>query len=457
MRDELEARLEVRSGVKAERILTAGGADATTGGSVTADGRTSGDASGTPQAGDGRRVTGVLLDDGSEVGADAVIVAPGREGARWLVEECRRLGICSSAPTPWISACASRCPAASWSRSPASSTRSKLVYFSPSFEDQVRTFCMNPYGEVSHRELRRRRHRERSQLRRPRPTAPTSPCWCRPTSPSRSTSPSPTARSIARLANLLGEDIIVQRLGDLQQGHRSTAGAHRRRGTVEPTLERRHARRPRLRAAVPPPARHPRDARGDGRTGAGRRRPRYAAIRCRGQVLLVAPGADRALETPIRACSPSATAPASPAGLVQASAAGISPLVRARGGDRGRAIGERRRRDAASEGGAVPATIVIGAQWGDEGKGKITDLLAEKADVVVRYPGRQQRRPHRSCATARSSSSTSSPPASCTPARPASSATASSSTRSILFGEIDGPALARHPRRQPAQSRATPT
>jgi adenylosuccinate synthase len=35
----------------------------------------------------------------------------------------------------------------------------------------------------------------------------------------------------------------------------------------------------------------------------------------------------------------------------------------------------------------MPGTVVIGAQWGDEGKGKITDLLAEKADVVVRYQG----------------------------------------------------------------------
>jgi adenylosuccinate synthase len=30
---------------------------------------------------------------------------------------------------------------------------------------------------------------------------------------------------------------------------------------------------------------------------------------------------------------------------------------------------------------------VIGAQWGDEGKGKITDLLSRSADVVVRYQG----------------------------------------------------------------------
>lgn len=35
----------------------------------------------------------------------------------------------------------------------------------------------------------------------------------------------------------------------------------------------------------------------------------------------------------------------------------------------------------------MPATVVIGAQWGDEGKGKIVDLLAQKADVVVRFQG----------------------------------------------------------------------
>ena len=35
----------------------------------------------------------------------------------------------------------------------------------------------------------------------------------------------------------------------------------------------------------------------------------------------------------------------------------------------------------------MPGTIVVGAQWGDEGKGKITDLLAEKADVVARFQG----------------------------------------------------------------------
>ena len=53
-------------------------------------------------------------------------------------------------------------------------------------------------------------------------------------------------------------------------------------------------------------------------------------------------------------------------------------------------------------------TAVTGVNWGDEGKGRVIDLLAEKADIVVRYrpdrtrirfrrplPRRQQRRTHR--------------------------------------------------------------
>ena len=35
----------------------------------------------------------------------------------------------------------------------------------------------------------------------------------------------------------------------------------------------------------------------------------------------------------------------------------------------------------------MPATVIVGAQWGDEGKGKIVDLLAQHSDVVCRYQG----------------------------------------------------------------------
>jgi len=35
----------------------------------------------------------------------------------------------------------------------------------------------------------------------------------------------------------------------------------------------------------------------------------------------------------------------------------------------------------------MSVTIIVGSQWGDEGKGKITDLLTEQYDIIVRYQG----------------------------------------------------------------------
>src|SRR6185503_5724859 len=44
----------------------------------------------------------------------------------------------------------------------------------------------------------------------------------------------------------------------------------------------------------------------------------------------------------------------------------------------------RRRRD---RGRLMPVVVVVGAQWGDEGKGKVVDIYTERADMVVRYGG----------------------------------------------------------------------
>ena len=35
----------------------------------------------------------------------------------------------------------------------------------------------------------------------------------------------------------------------------------------------------------------------------------------------------------------------------------------------------------------MPTTVVVGGQWGDEGKSKTVDLLAQSSDVVCRYQG----------------------------------------------------------------------
>ena len=53
----------------------------------------------------------------------------------------------------------------------------------------------------------------------------------------------------------------------------------------------------------------------------------------------------------------------------------------------------------------MPGIVIVGAQWGDEGKGKVVDLLAERADAVIRFQGGTTPAT-RSSATARSLSST---------------------------------------------------
>ena len=50
-------------------------------------------------------------------------------------------------------------------------------------------------------------------------------------------------------------------------------------------------------------------------------------------------------------------------------------------------------------------TAVTGIKWGDEGKGRVIDLLAERADIVVRYQGGNNGKIYSESATIRDSSS----------------------------------------------------
>src|ERR1044072_447834 len=47
----------------------------------------------------------------------------------------------------------------------------------------------------------------------------------------------------------------------------------------------------------------------------------------------------------------------------------------------------RRSSSPTKSGVPVPAIVLLGAQWGDEGKGKATDLLGSSVDYVVKYNG----------------------------------------------------------------------
>ena len=256
MRDELEPSVSVLTQTAVARILTDDG---------------------TRHRGAARRRHGLRGRRGDRGAGPRRRRVAGRRSAGVSASPSRR--------TTSTSARASRSRRSSWSRSPSVLYESKLVYYSKHFDDQVRTFCMNPHGVVSLENYgdvvtvnghsysdEKTDYTNFALLVSTRFTEPFD-------------DPIAYGKSIARLANLLGEDIIVQRLGDLQVGKRSTP-ERIARGTVQPTLSRGHAWRPLVRAALPPPARHPRHARGDGRARAGRERARHAALRRRGQVLL---------------------------------------------------------------------------------------------------------------------------------------------------------------------------
>ena len=178
--------------------------------------------------------TGVACTDGSRFSADAVILAPGRQGASWLVDECRRLGV-SVRTNPVDIGVRVEVPAVVMEPLTSVLYESKLIYYAHTFDDPVRTFCMNPHGVVSvenygdvvtvngHSYADRKTEYTNFALL-------VSTDFTQPFD-----DPITYGKSIARLANLLGEDIIVQRLGDLLAGHRSTAD-RLRRSTVQPTL-----------------------------------------------------------------------------------------------------------------------------------------------------------------------------------------------------------------------------
>lgn len=179
-------------------------------------------------------VTGVELSDGTSVSADAVIAAPGREGADWLTGQAKALGIVLSNNAVDIGVRV-ECPAPVMERLTDPLYEAKLVFRTPTFGDTVRTFCMNPYGEVTTEcygdVVTVNGHSYAEQK-----TEATNFAVLvsqRFTEPFRD--PITYGRSIAKLANLLGDGILVQRYSDLKAGRRSTP-ERMAQSILEPTM-----------------------------------------------------------------------------------------------------------------------------------------------------------------------------------------------------------------------------
>jgi len=180
-------------------------------------------------------VTGVALDNEEVVGARYVIAAPGRSGAAWIGEEARHLSI-PSVPSPVDIGVRVEVPAAVLAPLTEAAYEAKLIYYSRTFDDKVRTFCMNPYGEVVLEDLDglvtvnghsyTSRKTENSNF-----AILVSSTFTEPFD-----DPISYGQYIARLANLLGQGALVQRLGDLQVGRRTTP-ARLERCLTRPTLK----------------------------------------------------------------------------------------------------------------------------------------------------------------------------------------------------------------------------
>jgi len=206
LRKHLTSYVEIRTHCRAQRIMVKNGA-----------------------------VTGVVLDNEEEVGAGSVIAAPGRSGAAWIREEARRLGI-PSVPSPVDIGVRVEVPAPVLAPLTEAAYEAKLIYYSRTFDDKVRTFCMNPYGEVVLENLDGlvtvNGHSYTSQKTENSNFAIlVSSTFTEPFD-----DPISYGQYIARLANLLGQGALVQRLGDLQVGRRTTS-ARLQRCLTRPTLK----------------------------------------------------------------------------------------------------------------------------------------------------------------------------------------------------------------------------
>jgi uncharacterized FAD-dependent dehydrogenase len=181
------------------------------------------------------QATGVELADGSTVEADAVIAAPGREGADWLAAEARRLGIGLANNAVDIGVRV-EVPAAVMERLTDPLYEAKLIYHSKQFGDRVRTFCMNPYGEVTTESYGGIVTVNGHSFAEERTASTNFAVLVSQTFTEPFDDPITYGESIAHLANLLSDGVIVQRLGDLKAGRRSTP-ARMAESILEPSLK----------------------------------------------------------------------------------------------------------------------------------------------------------------------------------------------------------------------------
>ncbi len=166
-------------------------------------------------------VRGITTKDGKIIEAGYVVLAPGREGSEWLCNEAGRLGL-ETMINPVDIGVRVELPAAVMDHLTRIFYEAKFVYYSKTFSDRVRTFCMNPNGEVVLENMDglitvNGHSHAYNKTENTNFAVLVSKTFTEPFK-----EPISYGRYIASLANLLGGGVLVQSLGDLVSGHRST-------------------------------------------------------------------------------------------------------------------------------------------------------------------------------------------------------------------------------------------
>ncbi len=164
------------------------------------------------------------------------VISAGRSGSKWMEKVCRDLGIETNSNRVDIGVRV-ELPAEIFSHLTDELYESKIVYRTEKYEDLVRTFCMNPKGAVVNENtngivtVNGHSYEDPSkQTKNTNFALLVAKHFSEPFKDSNG-----YGESIARLSNMLGGGVIVQRFGDLVRGHRSTEKRIRESFTV-PTL-----------------------------------------------------------------------------------------------------------------------------------------------------------------------------------------------------------------------------
>jgi hypothetical protein len=167
---------------------------------------------------------------------DKCIVSVGRSGSKWMETVCDDLGIKTRSNRVDIGVRV-ELPAVIFSHLTDELYESKIVYRTEKFEDNVRTFCMNPHGSVVNENTNGivtvNGHSFEDPALKTENTnfaLLVSKHFSIPFEDSNG-----YGESIAMLSNMLGGGVIVQRFGDLERGRRSNKNRIEE-STVRPTL-----------------------------------------------------------------------------------------------------------------------------------------------------------------------------------------------------------------------------